>query len=316
VSGGGAIRPPRIKRGETLGIVAPAGPLKPERFQAGLARLGDAFRLKIAESIGAPRDPDVPSYLNASDEVRAAELNAMLRDPDVRAILLARGGYGLMRILPRLDAAALKKDPKPIIGFSDATALLAWAYAAGVRGIHGPVVAQMGSLSVADCSYLVELISDARVPGVRPWQLAAHGKGRYRGPLVTANLTLASVLVGTPWPLPLRGAITIVEEIGERPYEIDRYMTQLALTGELARLSAVVVGDLTRCVDANPPTGVPDPDDAALRTILERLHAAGTPAAVGAPIGHGDRNEAVPFGADTILDLDAGTLEIVEPAVD
>jgi muramoyltetrapeptide carboxypeptidase len=113
----------------------------------------------------------------------------------------------------------------------------------------------------------------------------------------------------------LRGAITILEEIGERPYEIDRYLTHLALTGDLARLSAVVVGDLTRCVDGNPPTGVPDPDDAALRTVLERVHSAGTPAAVGAPIGHGDRNEAVPFGADTILDLDAGTLEILEPAV-
>jgi muramoyltetrapeptide carboxypeptidase len=174
----------------------------------------------------------------------------------------------------------------------------------------------MGSLSDADVAYLVELVSDARVPGVRPWQLAAHGKGRYRGPLVAANLTMASMLVGTPWSLPTRGAITILEEVGEKPYEIDRYLTQLSLTGELARLAAVVVGDLTRCVDSNPPTGVPDPDDASLRVILERLHAAGTPAAVGAPIGHGDRNEAVPFGADSILDLGAGTLEILEPAVE
>jgi muramoyltetrapeptide carboxypeptidase len=127
---------------------------------------------------------------------------------------------------------------------------------------------------------------------------------------------MASMLVGTPWSLPTRGAITILEEVGEKPYEIDRYLTQLSLTGELARLAAVVVGDLTRCVDSNPPTGVPDPDDASLRVILERLHAAGTPAAVGAPIGHGDRNEAVPFGADSILDLGAGTLEILEPAVE
>jgi muramoyltetrapeptide carboxypeptidase len=318
VSAGGVavIRPPRIKRGETLGVVVPAGPVKQDKLAAGIARLGDTFRLKIADSVSGPRDSTVASYLAASDEIRAAELNAMLADPDVRGIMLARGGYGLMRILPRLDVAALKKDPKPIIGFSDATALLAWAYAAGVRGIHGPMVAQLGSLAPAETAYLIELISDARVPGVRPWTLSAHGKGRYRGPLVTANLTLASVLVGTPWPLPVRGAITILEEIGERPYELDRYLTQLALSGELAKLSAVVVGDLTRCVDPNPPTGVPDPDDAALRTILERLHAAGTPVAVGAPIGHGDRNEAVPFGADTILDLDAGTLEILEPAVD
>ena len=314
-TGAGTIRPPRIKRGETLGIAASGGPIKIEKFKAGLARLGDAFRLRVADSLNAPREPDVPSYLAASDDVRVAELNAMLNDRDVRAILLARGGYGLMRILPRLDAEALRRDPKPIIGFSDATALLAWAHAAGVRGIHGPMVVQMSVLSDADITYLIELVSDARVPGIRPWRLAAHGKGRYRGPVVAANLTMLSLLVGTPWQLPVHGSITLIEEVGEKPYELDRYMTHLTLTGELARLSAVVVGDLTRCTDPNPPTGVPDPEDAALRTILERLHAAGTPAAVGAPVGHGDRNEAIPFGADAILDLDAGTLEITEPAV-
>jgi muramoyltetrapeptide carboxypeptidase len=129
-------------------------------------------------------------------------------------------------------------------------------------------------------------------------------------------LTMYSLLAGTPWELPVRDAIAVIEEVGEKPYEIDRYLTQLALTGELAQLSAVVLGELTRCVDNAPPTGTPDPDDAAVVTVLERLRAAGTPAAVGAPIGHGDRNEAVPFGADTILDLDAGTIEILEPAVD
>ena len=130
-----AVRPPRIKRGETLGIVAPAGPIRVDKFQRGLERFGDAFRLRVAESITAPREASTPSYLAASDDVRTAELNAMLRDPDVRAILLARGGYGLMRILPRLDVEALRRDPKPIIGFSDATALLAWAHAAGVQGL-------------------------------------------------------------------------------------------------------------------------------------------------------------------------------------
>lgn len=311
-----AVRPPRIERGQTLGIVAPAGPVKREVLERGLARLGDVFRLRVADSVTAPHPPDVPSYLAAADDVRVAELNAMLADRDVRAILLARGGYGLMRILPRLDVAALQRDPKPIIGFSDATALLAWAHAAGVRGIHGPMVVQLDRLPQAHVDHLIELVTTPRAPGVRPWSLVAHGKGRYRGPLVAGNLTMYSMLVGTPWEVVVRGAIAVIEEVGERPYEIDRYLTQLSLTGELAQLSAVVVGDLTRCADPSPPTGTPDPEDAALATVLERLRAAGTPAAVGAPIGHGDRNEAVPFGADTILDLDAGTIEILEPAVD
>ncbi|HEY5952389.1 MAG TPA: LD-carboxypeptidase [Kofleriaceae bacterium] len=311
-----AARPPRIEKGQTLGIVAPSGPVKREVFERGLAKLGDAFKLRVADSVLAPRAPDVPSYLAASDDVRVQELNAMLADRDVRAILLARGGYGLMRILPRLDVDALRRDPKPIIGFSDATALLAWAHAAGVRGVHGPLVVQLDRLPAAQIAHLIELISEPRAPGVRPWRLASHGKGRYRGPLVAGNLTMYSVLAGTPWEVSLRGAIAIIEEVGERPYELDRYLTQLALTGDFTQLSAVVVGELTRCVDGNPPSGVPDPEDAALAVVLERLRAAGTPAAVGAPIGHGDQNEAVPFGADTILDLDAGTIEILEPAVD
>jgi muramoyltetrapeptide carboxypeptidase len=310
-----AERPPRIARGQTLGIVAPAGPVRVERLRPGLERLGDTFKLRVAESITAPRDPQVPSFLAASDAVRAAELNAMLHDRDVRAILLARGGYGLMRILPQLDAAALRADPKPIVGFSDATALLAWAHAAGVRGIHGPMGVQLATLPACDVAQLVALLTEARAPGVRPWSLTCHGRGSYRGPLIAGNLTMFSMLAGTPWAMPLRAAIALVEEVGERPYEIDRYLTQLTLTGELAQVAAAVVGDLTRCDDANPPTGTPDPSDAALRAVLERLHAAGTPAAVGAPVGHGDRNEPIPFGATTVLDLDAGTFEIVEPAV-
>jgi muramoyltetrapeptide carboxypeptidase len=310
-----AIIPPRIRRGETLGIVAPAGPVKMDRLHAGLSRLGDAFKLRLASSMTEPRASGLPSYLAASDEVRAAELNAMIADPDVRAILLARGGYGVTRILARLDPAALRRDPKPIVGFSDATGLLSWAHAAGVRGIHGPVGVQMERLPASDLEMLIALLSEARAPGVRPWTLAARGRGVYRGPFLPANLTMVSVLAGTPWALPLRGAITLIEEVGERPYAIDRYLTHLTLAGELAKPAAVIVGDLVRCVDPQPPAGGEDPASAALDTVLERLHAAGTPAAFGAPIGHGDRNEPVPFGAAAILDLDHQTFEITEAAV-
>lgn len=322
-----AVIPPRVRRGDTIGVIAPAGPIKLVRLQRGLERFGDAFRVRLAPSLatetpgaasmlaGPARAEGLPSYLAASDEVRAAELSAMLGDPDVRAVIMARGGYGVMRMLARVDPALLRADPKPIVGFSDGTALLAWAYAAGVRGIHGPVLAQLGDLPDADVTHLVRLLTDPTPAGVRPWSLAVHGKGVHRGPLVPANLTLASMLVGTPWPLPLEGAIALFEEIGERPYELDRYFTQLSLTGALAATRAVVLGDLERCGDANPSTGLADPPDAALATVLERLRSAGTPVAVGAPVGHGPRNESVPFGAHAILDLDEGSLAIVEPAV-
>ncbi len=312
------IRPPRIAPGGRLGIVAPSGPIQPERFRRGLARLEGAFELVIAPGVTAPRQrdhPDLPSFLAATDEQRAAELDAMLGDPDIRAIVVARGGYGLTRILPRLDPDRLRRDPKPIVGFSDATALLAWAHAAGVRGIHGPTIQQLGELPDADVAHLIALLTDPRPPGERPWRLAAHGRGLHEGPLVAANLSLASLIAGTPWPLPLAGAIALFEEVGERPYELDRYLTQLIATGALASAVAAVVGDLTRCDDPSPPAGGRDPADASLRAVLERLAAAGMPAATGAPVGHGERNEAVPFGAACELDLDRGTLAILEGAV-
>lgn len=304
-----------MQRGQTLGIVAPAGPVNAQRLRDGLARLGDTFALRISESVLGPRAAGLPSYLAATDEVRAAEFNAMLRDPDVRGILLARGGYGIQRILPKLDAAALRADPKPIVGFSDTTALLAWAWHAGVRGIHGPLGVQMDRLPASDIAQLIALLTEVRAPGLRPWSLVAHGRGRHRGPLVAGNLTMVSLTAGTPWPLPLAGALVVIEEVGEKPYEIDRYLTQLSLTGELAKVRAAIIGDFTRCYDQAPPSGQPDSADAAMSTVLERLHSAGTPAAVGAPVGHGDRNEPLPFGADSVLDLDAATLEILEPAV-
>jgi muramoyltetrapeptide carboxypeptidase len=313
-----AIAPPRVARGQTIGVVAPSGPVVPrqlDRLRRGLELLGDAFALRVADSVTAPRVPGTPSYLAADDRVRAAELSAMLADPDVRGIIIARGGYGAMRILPELDPSLMARDPKPIVGFSDATALLAWAHRAGVRGIHGPLIVQLGDLPPADVAHLITVLTDPRPLGERPWRLRSHGRGRVRGLLVPANLSLASLLVGTPWQLPRVGAIALFEEVGERPYEIDRYATQLALTGALSGTVGAVIGDLTRCVDPSPPTGDPDPDDAALAALVERLAAAGVPAADGAPIGHGRRNEAVPFGAACELDLDRGVLAIVEPAV-
>ncbi|MGE0549549.1 MAG: LD-carboxypeptidase [Kofleriaceae bacterium] len=307
------IAPPRLRRGQTIGIAAPSGPVNQDRLRQGLARLGTEFGIKLAPSVTAPAG--TPRYLSAPDEVRAAELNAMLGDPDVRAIILARGGYGLTRILPRLDAELVRRDPKPIVGFSDATALLSWAWAAGVRGIHGPLIVQLGDLPDDDVAHLVALLTEPRPAGVRPWELQVHGRGVYRGPVIAGNLTLVSMLVGTPWQVPLEGAIALLEEIGEKPYELDRYLTQLALTGELAKPIAAVVGDLTRCMDPLPMVGEPDITEVAFATVLERLRATGTPSAVGAPVGHGARNEAIPFGAISVLDLDRKTFEITEAAV-
>ncbi|MCW5803295.1 MAG: LD-carboxypeptidase [Deltaproteobacteria bacterium] len=309
--------PPRVERGQTIGVVAPAGPIKPPRLAAGLARLGDAFRIRLAPSLETwERAAGTPSYLAAPDEQRAGELMALLADPDVRAVVLARGGYGLMRLLPALDPDVLRRDPKPIVGFSDATALLAWAHHAGVRGIHGPMIGQLADLSAREVGDLIAMLGEPVARGVMPWRLAAQvGQGVIRGPLVGANLTMISMLAGTRWPVPVAGAIALVEEVGEKPYELDRYLTQLILTGVLPTSAAWVLGDLVRCTDPHPPAGEADPSDAALRVFVDRLGAAGIPFTYGAPVGHGTRNEPVPFGAAAELDLDTGTLAILDAAV-
>jgi muramoyltetrapeptide carboxypeptidase len=295
-----AIAPPGIRRGETLGVCAPAGAVKPERLARGLARLGDTFRVRLAPTLTSPRAAGVPTYLANTDDARASELIAMLADPDVRAIVLARGGYGLMRILDRLDPDVLRRDPKPIVGFSDGTALLAWAHAAGVRGIHGPVIAQLGDLPDEDVERLIAALIDPAAP-VTFAVTRVHGAGVIRGPLVPANLTMAALLAGTRWALPLAGALALFEEVGEKPYELDRYLTRLALAGE--QPAGVVLGELVRCEEPK----LPEPE-AALAVFRERL--AALPLATGMPVGHGTRNAAVAFGAPAELDLEHGELRV------
>jgi muramoyltetrapeptide carboxypeptidase len=303
-----AIIPPRVRRGDLIGVCAPAGPLRVDRLQPGIDRLGEAFRVRVTPSVTAPRPAGIPSYLAADDDTRAEELTSLLADRDVRAIVLARGGYGIMRILARLDPGLLRADPKPIVGFSDATALLSWAHDAGVRGIHGPMIGQLGELAPDDAATLVTMLTEPRAPGRRPWKLESHGRGTRQGYLIAANLTMASVLIGTPWQLPLANSIALFEEVGERPYELDRYLTHLAISGQLAGVRGVVLGDLVRC------HAIGEPDDGqAVPTILERL--ASLPVALGAPIGHGTRNEAVPFGAACTVDYDAGRVDILDAAV-
>jgi muramoyltetrapeptide carboxypeptidase len=223
-----------------------------------------------------------------------------------------------MRILPLLDAAALRADPKPIIGFSDATALLSWAALAGVRGIHGPTVSQLADLPASDLAALHRLLTDPSPPGALPWPLTPTGapaRGHREGVLVGGNLTLLAHLVGTPWQVPAAGAIVLVEDVGEAPYALDRYLTRMQLAGAWDGAAAALVGDFTRCTEAPTPVGASDDPRAALAVVAERLAAFGVPGLAGAPIGHGNRNAAWPWAARCALDLDAGTLAILDGAV-
>lgn len=316
-----AIIPPRLRKGDRVGVIAPSGPALPASLARGLESLRGVFAVKVAPSAEHAAPPPFAPYLTASDEARAEETNAMLRDPDVRAVIMARGGYGLMRILPLLDAVALRADPKPIVGFSDGTALLSWAHAAGVRGIHGEVVVRVVPERPEALGELVHALTDPRPLGRLPWSLhagsasAASAAEPLEGRLVPGNLVMTTHLAGTPWQLPLDGAIFGLEEVGERPYELDRCLTQLYLTGQLAGVRGVVVGDLVRCMDPLPGPGADDDPASALAVVAERLERFGLPALYGAPFGHGRFNPPLPFGARCRLDAAARTLELLDGAV-
>ena len=287
-------------------MVAPAGPVPSKALALGVARLEARYQLVYDDGLFA-----TAGFLAGNDERRLAELGRALGDPTIRAIFCARGGYGTMRLLPRLDVGPLVRDPRPFIGFSDVTALHALLLCHEVVSIHGPVVTQLGKLGEEDAAALFQVLEEPTPP--EPWRgliplSAPPAHAVATGPLVGGNLELITRLLGTPYLPPLDGAVLALEEVAERPYRLDRSLTQLELAGVWNRVAAVVVGDLTRC----DPVGDEPAPEAVLRERLERLPI---PVLAQAPFGHGSRNRAFAHGAQVRVDAHAGTLTFLEAAV-
>jgi len=275
-------------------------------FLAGAEILARRYDVRYDEALFATE-----GYLAGSDERRLGELTAALADPEARAVIMARGGYGLLRILPFLDPAALRARPRPIVGFSDGTALLAYAARAGVAAVHGPVVTQLSGLPTRDHEALFRLLEEP-VPGVVLEELDELVPGRARGPLLGGNLEVFSRLVGTPYLPDLGGAILFIEDLGERPYRVDRLITFLDLAGVFGALAGVVVGDFAACLEPEP-TRASSP--AVGDVLLERLSRLTIPVAAGGLFGHGTRNLALPYGTLCELDTRKGALLALEGCV-
>jgi len=299
-------RAPRLAPGDPIRVIAPSGPVPREAFAAGIEVLRARYDVRQDDGLFA-RD----GYLAGPDERRLAELQAALAEPDSRAIVMARGGYGLMRLLPFVDVGALLRRPRPIVGFSDGTALLALAARAGVAAIHGPVVTQLGSLGAADQQALFERL-ETPGPGVLLDGLEGLIPGRVRGPLLGGNLEVFSRLIGTPYLPDVTGAILFFEDLGERPYRIDRLLAHLDLAGLFGAVSAVLVGDFSGCRE---PQASRAESPTAEEVLAERLGRLPIPVALGGAFGHGTRNRALPYGTLCELDTATGTLTGLEGAV-
>jgi len=303
----GLIRPPRLVPGDTIAVVAPSGPVFADAFAAGAELVSARYRLR--------HDPAVllaaQGFLAGPDEQRLASLHQALCEPETRAVFMARGGHGLLRIASKIDPEVLRRNPKPIVGFSDGTVLLAAAACAGIGSIHGPVVTQLHRLPADDRSALFALLESPE-PRTLLADLETLRPGSATGPLLGGNLEVFSRLLGTMLLPDLDGAILFFEEVGERPYRVDRLLCHLELAGVFERVAAVVVGDLVACEEpadsrvASPP---------ALDVVRERLGRLAIPVALGARIGHGERNLALPYGVRAELDTRAGTLVALEGVV-
>jgi muramoyltetrapeptide carboxypeptidase len=301
------LRAPRLSPGDPVRVIAPSGPVPREEFEAGAAALAARYKLRY--------DPatlfKVEGYMAGSDDHRLAELRAALADPEARAIIMARGGYGLMRLLPLLDPEPLLRHPKPIVGFSDGTALLAWAARAGLAGVHAPVITQLGKLPDEDRQALFGIL-ERPGPGLVLDGLDAPVPGRVQGPLLGGNLEVFSRLVGTPFLPDVEGAIIFIEDVGERPYRVDRLITHLDLAGLWSVAAAVVVGDFSTCTE---PANTRYPSPPVEEVLLERLGRLAIPVAFGGRFGHGERNTSLPYGTVCELDTRHGTLVALEGAV-
>jgi muramoyltetrapeptide carboxypeptidase len=268
----------------------------------GLALLvGEGFRPRLGPNTLA-RD----GYLAGGDEARLEDLRGMFLDPEIKAIFCARGGYGSMRLLDRLDYPMIRANPKPLVGYSDITAvLLAVLRKAGLVTFHGPVVRDMGAKDGQNLKAMLLALTDNGRLEIPLGEDGVVRQGKSRGPIVGGNLSLICHLVGTRYLPSLRGAILFVEDTGEPAYRLDRMLTHLRLSGHMEGLAALLAGDFEGCEEPGP----------LKRLLADRTMGLNIPVAVGLHVGHGRRNLTIPMGVEAEVDTGSGTLRLLEDRV-
>jgi muramoyltetrapeptide carboxypeptidase len=311
--------PPRLKPGDTVMFVAPAGPPEREQVMRAKRRIEDrGYKVKMREDLFA-----VEGYLAGTDERRGEELMEAFLDPQVDGVLCVRGGYGVMRILDRLDFGKIRENPKVLLGFSDITALhAALSREARVVTFHGPGPASGLGAEKGPTDFTVKCLLQAveesaasrdgyaiEVPESVA-KLESFGKGRARGRLVGGNLSLISALEGTPYAIDAENAVLLIEDVNEAPYRIDRMLRQLQLAGKLGQIKGAVLGQFTtEYVREDKLT-----DDVRFDTqgvLRQYFEDAGIPVLVNFPVGHHDQNCTLPLGAEVEVDADNRTLKIL-----
>lgn len=293
--------PKALRKGDAVAVISPSGPTRDKtNTELGITRL-KSWGL---EPVVFRHAYDVHGFLAGSDESRLEDLQSAISNPKFRAIWCVRGGYGLTRLLERIDFRPLARDPKPIIGFSDITALLIGAReTTGLIGFHGPMVATMSakSLNTANESLLRKLLFGEPVGALspNPDDTPPHvmRAGQADGPLIGGNLALLSAMAGTTWAPRFAGSIAFIEDVEEPPYRIDRMLTQLLQATDLRKAKGIVLGDFAK---SGAPEGTETTD--LMWVLKDRLGDLGIPVAYGFPFGHRPNTWTFPVGLPARLD--------------
>ncbi|HAZ43096.1 MAG TPA: LD-carboxypeptidase [Cyanobacteria bacterium UBA11369] len=304
------IKPPRLKPGDTVGLIAPAGIVEPESIEPitqKLATLG--LQVKLGTHL-----LDRYGYLAGKDSDRAADVNAMFADKSVQAILAMRGGWGCNRILPLLDYKLIRTNPKIIMGLSDITALLLAIYAkTNVITFHS--LTGTSSWNEFSLDYLRRILFNGEAvtmqnPTNTDNRVETIKGGKARGKLIGGNLSVLAAMVGSSYLPKWQQNILFLEDIREEVYRVDRLLTQLELAGILPQISGFVFGNCRECDPEEP-----DKSLTLMQVLQDRILPLGIPAWYGSAIGHIPDKFTLPIGAEVEIDATAGTIKMLETAV-
>ncbi|MDY6805720.1 MAG: LD-carboxypeptidase [Cyanobacteriota bacterium] len=289
-----------LKPGDLVRVIAPSGCLREmDNFHKGV----EIWRSRGYDLELAPGYDEQWGYLAGTDEGRRRQLEDALKDPRIRGIVCARGGYGTTRLLENWKDNFQFPTPKCLIGFSDITALL-WRFSQlGVFCVHGPVLTTLAAEPQWSQERLFDLLEGLPVDAL---QGVGWGGAKVRGTLLPANLTVAGCLLGTKYQPNLEGAILAFEDVGEAPYRLDRMLTQWRMMGALEGVKGIALGRFSRCVSSRPNY----PSFTVEEVMSDRFGDLGLPVVSGLPFGHDGVNAALPVGVEAVLDGEAGSLAI------
>jgi muramoyltetrapeptide carboxypeptidase len=299
-----SIKPPALRPGATIGVVAPAAALDRDHLDRGV----DVLRSEGYRVVIAPHVLCKDRVLAGSDAQRAGDLMRMFADPAIGAIFAARGGYGAGRILPVLDYAAMATTPRIFVGYSDHTFLLnaLWGRT-GLICFHGPVVAKdlAQGVSADSLRHMWRLLAGELDSFKLEGRETIH-PGQAQGPLIGGCLSILVAMLGTPYAPLFAGAILLLEDTGERAYRIDRMLVQLRQAGALQQVAGIVVGGM------KAPGGSASEQELISQFLAEQTGDLGVPVLGGIEAGHGTANFTLPIGAQVRLDATGRRLEILE----